>query len=445
MIPRFGTDGWRGRAYDELTIDFVRLLGDVAASVLGGDTFLIGRDTRASGPDLERAFAEGLARHGVRIKSMYVVPTPAVAWLSAADRVAAAMISASHNPYTDNGIKLFAPGGLKLSDITQVRIQDELDRRAAALTAANVLPTEGAAITDSRGELVRYCDALVESLEGRNLHPLRVVIDCANGSNSDVAPAVLAAVGAAVEVIHNAPNGRNINDHCGSTYPGDLQRAVVAHQADVGLAFDGDADRVLAVDHQGQLVDGDQIIAICAIDRHERGVLARNSVAVTVMSNLGFRLAMQARGIDVIETPVGDRNVLEALEREGATFGGEQSGHIIFSDLATTGDGLLTALQLLDVVCRSGRRLADLAADSMTRLPQVLRNVRVPRPVADLDARLRPTVARVEAELAGQGRVLIRASGTEALVRVMVEAPSEAAAAALAQELTEAVEALAVE
>lgn len=440
MILRFGTDGWRGRAYDELTVDFVRLLGDVAASVLGGDTFLIGRDTRESGPDLEQAFAAGLSRHGVRIKSLYVVPTPAVAWLSAADGVAAAMISASHNPYTDNGIKLFAPGGVKLSDATQVRIQDELDRRGASPA-----PVSNAAIVDCRAELVRYCDALVASLEGRDLRPLRIVIDCANGSNSEVAPAVLAAVGAIVEVIHDAPDGRNINDHCGSTYPGDLQRAVVAYGADLGLAFDGDADRVLAVDHRGELIDGDQIIAICAIDRHERGVLARNSVAVTVMSNLGFRLAMQARGIEVIETPVGDRNVLEALGREGATFGGEQSGHVIFSDLATTGDGLLTALQLLDVVCRTGRPLADLAADSMTRLPQVLRNVRVPAPVADLEARLRPAVARVEAELAGQGRVLIRPSGTEALVRVMVEAPSEAEAAAFAQELADAVATLAAE
>jgi phosphoglucosamine mutase len=382
----------------------------------------------------------------VRIKSLHVVPTPAVAWLSAADGVAAAMISASHNSYTDNGIKLFAPGGVKLSDATQVRIQDELDQRASISSAdASAPAVDSVAIVDFRADLVRYCNALVESLEGRDIRPLRVVIDCANGSNSDVAPAVLKAVGAEVEVIHNAPDGRNINDHCGSTYPADLQRAVIEFDADLGLAFDGDADRVVAVDHKGQLVDGDQIIAICAIDRHARGVLALNSVAVTVMSNLGFRLAMQARGIEVIETPVGDRNVLEALERAGATFGGEQSGHVIFSDLATTGDGLLTALQLLDVVCRSGRRLADLAADSMTRLPQVLRNVRVPRPMADLDRRLGPAVARVEAALHGEGRVLIRPSGTEALVRVMVEAPSQEAAAAAAQELAEAVAALAAE
>jgi phosphoglucosamine mutase len=271
------------------------------------------------------------------------------------------------------------------------------------------------------------------------------VIDCANGSNYEIAPAVLTAVGAEVTVIHDAPDGHNINDHCGSTHPDDLQRAVIERGAHVGLAFDGDADRVLAVDHRGQLVDGDHIIAICAIDRHQRGTLARNSVAVTVMSNLGFRLAMQARGIDVIETPVGDRYVLEALEREGATFGGEQSGHIIFSDLATTGDGLLTAVQLLDVVQRSGRPLADLAADSMTRLPQVLRNVRVARPLADLEARLAPAVDRVRDALGEQGRVLIRPSGTEPLVRVMVEAPSEAEAAAHAQALAEAVTALAAE
>ena len=434
MIPRFGTDGWRGRAYDELTVEFVRLLGDVAASVLGGDTFLIGRDTRESGPDLEQAFADGLARRGVRARSLQVVPTPAVAWLSAADGVAAAMISASHNPYTDNGIKLFAPGGAKLSDLTQSRIQQELDRHGAVAAAS-----APAAIIDCRAELARYRRAVIDSLEGRDLRGLRLVVDCANGSNSEIAPAVLAALGAHVDVIHDAPDGRNINDHCGSTHPDDLQRAVIEHKADVGLAFDGDADRVLAVDHRGQLIDGDHIIAICAIDRHARGVLARNSVAVTVMSNLGFRLAMQARGIDVIETPVGDRYVLEALEREHATFGGEQSGHVIFSDLATTGDGLLTSLQLLDVVCRSGRTLADLAADSMTRLPQVLRNVRVHGPVADLEARLRPAVTRIEAALGARGRVLIRPSGTEPLVRVMVEAPSEAEAAAYAQELAQAV------
>jgi len=335
---------------------------------------------------------------------------------------------------------LFAPGGAKLSDLIQARIQLELDRRdnvPVAPTAAEIL--------DCRDQLVRYRRAVVDSLEGRDLRGLRLVIDCANGSNFEIAPAVLAAVGAEVEVIHDSPDGRNINDHCGSTHPDDLQRLVVERQADIGLAFDGDADRVLAVDHRGELIDGDQIIAICAIDRHARGALARNSVAVTVMSNLGFRLSMQARGIDVIETPVGDRYVLEALEREGANFGGEQSGHIIFSDLATTGDGLLTAVQLLDVVCRSGRPLADLAAESMTRLPQVLRNVRVPAPVADLEARLRPAVARVEATLAGRGRVLIRPSGTEPLVRVMVEAPSEREAAEFARELADAVTALATE
>ena len=440
MIPRFGTDGWRGRAYDELTVDFVRLLGDVAASVLGGDTFYIGRDTRESGPDLEQAFADGLARHGVRAKSLHVTPTPAVAWLSAADGVAAAMISASHNHYTDNGIKLFAPGGAKLSDDVQNRIQRELDERGSAPARSAT-----AALLDCRAELERYEGAIVASLHGRDLRGMRLVIDCANGSNSAIAPALLTALGAAVDVIHDRPDGRNINDHCGSTHPEDLQQVVIERGADVGLAFDGDADRVLAVDHRGQLVDGDHIIAICAIDRHQRGALARNSVAVTVMSNLGFRRAMQAHGIDVIETPVGDRHVLEALEREGATFGGEQSGHIIFSDLATTGDGLLTAVQLLDVVRRSGRPLADLAAESMTRLPQVLRNVRVPRSFTDLEAGLAPAVDRVRAALGDQGRVLIRPSGTEPLVRVMVEAPSEAEAEAFAQQLAEAVTALTAE
>ena len=234
-----------------------------------------------------------------------------------------------------------------------------------------------------------------------------------------------------VIVINDSPDGRNINDGCGSTHPEMLQRLVVEHRADAGIAFDGDADRLVAVDHTGALVDGDQIITVCALDRQSRGQLAGNSVAVTVMSNLGLRKAMRDHGIEVIETPVGDRSVLEALARLGATLGGEQSGHVIFADLATTGDGLLTAVQLLDVVARTKRPLADLAA-SMTKFPQVLRNVRVAAPIADLAARLAPHVASVEAGLGGKGRVLVRPSGTEPLVRVMVEAPTEPEAAAAA-------------
>jgi phosphoglucosamine mutase len=287
-----------------------------------------------------------------------------------------------------------------------------------------------------------YAAAVVASLAGRRLAGLTAVVDCANGSASAVAPGVLRDLGLDVVVVHDRPDGSNINDGCGSTHTGDLARAVIERGADLGVAFDGDADRVLLVDAAGRLVDGDQIIALCAIDRHERGVLTDDSVVVTVMTNLGFRLAMEKRGIKVVETRVGDRYVLEALESGGLSLGGEQSGHVIFPQLATTGDGLLTAVQALDVVVRAGRPLADLAADAMTRLPQVLRNVRVAELDPGLVGRLAPDIAAVEARLGGEGRVLVRASGTEPLVRVMAEAPTATEAEAAVDELVRAVEAL---
>ncbi|MGH9229203.1 MAG: phosphoglucosamine mutase, partial [Acidimicrobiales bacterium] len=287
-----------------------------------------------------------------------------------------------------------------------------------------------------------YRAAVAGSLAGRGLAGLRAVVDCAHGAASVVAPRVLSDLGVDVEVIHADPDGTNINAGCGSTHPQELARVVAERGADVGVAFDGDADRVLLVDAAGQLVDGDHIIAICAIDRHERGVLAGDSVVVTVMTNLGFRLAMDKRGIHVIETPVGDRYVLEELESRRLGLGGEQSGHVIFRDLATTGDGLLTALQVLDVGVRSGRSLADLAAEAMTRLPQVLRNVRVAERDPAIAERLAGPIAAVEARLGDHGRVLVRPSGTEPLVRVMVEAPTEDEATAAADELIEAVETL---
>jgi phosphoglucosamine mutase len=264
------------------------------------------------------------------------------------------------------------------------------------------------------------------------------VVDCAHGAATAVAPEVLAGLGVDVEVIHAEPDGTNINDGCGSTNPDELARTVVVRGADLGIAFDGDADRVVMVDGTGALVDGDHIIALCAIDRHDRGVLAGDSVVVTVMTNLGFRLAMEKRGIHVVETAVGDRYVLEALEAGGLALGGEQSGHVIFRDLATTGDGLLTAIQTLDVVVRSGRSLADLAAGAMTRLPQVLVSVRVPDRDPALVDRLAPTIAAVEARLGAEGRILVRPSGTEPVVRVMAEAPTQADAQAAVDDLVAA-------
>jgi phosphoglucosamine mutase len=438
---RFGTDGVRGVANAELTPELVLALGRAAARVLGAGPFLVGRDTRISGPLLQAALSAGLATEGADVVDLGVLPTPGVAWLSAADARPAAVISASHNPFPDNGVKFFQAGGRKLSDETEAALEVELDRLLAHPTAEERRTGAGLGRLLAGAGHARYEQALAASIGGRNLAGLSVVLDCANGAASEVAPAVLRALGAEVAVLHDTPDGRNINDRCGSTHPEELQRAVVALRADAGLAFDGDADRVLAVDHTGALVDGDQLIAICALDRRSQGRLAGDAVVITVMTNLGFRQAMAAEGITVIETDVGDRYVLEEMERGGWSLGGEQSGHIIFGDLATTGDGVLTGLQVLDVVVRTGRSLADLAA-VMVRLPQVLRNVPVAKRGADVNgsADLAMQVKAVAATLGDRGRVLVRPSGTEAVVRVMVEAMTADEANAACDTLVEAVQ-----
>lgn len=439
MNLRFGTDGVRGRAFTELTEPGVEALGAAAASVFGTGPVYLGRDTRESGPALAAALMAGFARAGVEVIDLGVAPTPAVAWLSAADRAPGAVISASHNPFHDNGVKLFAAGGRKLADADQDAVQARLDAYLADGLPTGT-PARGA--IDGSAAVARYADAVVRSVDGRRLDGLSVVIDCAHGANSAVAPDALRALGATVTVLFAEPDGRNINAGCGSTHPETLQATVVAAGADVGLAFDGDADRVLAVDHTGALVDGDQILAICAADLRHRGMLRHDTVVVTVMTNLGFRLAMAEQGIHVVDTAVGDRYVLEALEAGGFSLGGEQSGHVIFRDLATTGDGLLTGVQLLDAVARRGRSLAELAGAAMRRLPQVLRNVRVPRADPGLVTKLGADIARVEERLGTTGRVLVRASGTEPLLRVMVEADSEEVAAAAADELVGALDGL---
>jgi phosphoglucosamine mutase len=458
-VLKFGTDGVRGVANSELTPELALALGRAAVRVLGGDRFAVGRDTRRSGPMLEAALAAGLAAEGADVTLLGVVPTPEVAWWSATENAPAAMVSASHNPFGDNGIKLFSAGGRKLSDAVEQQLELELQRilGVVASSATSSSADGGAAHGDARRVLTGadlgdirtavgahdgYAAAVVASIEGRRLDGLTAVVDCANGSNSVVAPRVLRDLGVDLEVLHASPDGTNINDGCGSTHPDDLARAVVARGADLGVAFDGDADRVLLVDAAGELVDGDQIIALCAIDRHERGTLTDDSVVVTVMTNLGFRLAMEERGIHVVETKVGDRYVLEALAAGGLSLGGEQSGHVIFPGLATTGDGLLTAVQALDVVARAGRPLAELAADAMTRLPQVLRNVRVAERDPAIADHLAADIAAVEKRLGPRGRVLVRPSGTEPLVRVMAEAPTAAEAEAAVDELIRAVEAL---
>ncbi|HEX3620922.1 MAG TPA: phosphoglucosamine mutase [Acidimicrobiales bacterium] len=440
MTLRFGTDGVRGVANAELTPELVLALGRAAARVLAGNRFLVGRDTRASGPLLQAALSAGLATEGADVVDLGVLPTPGVAFLSAADGLPAAMISASHNPFGDNGVKFFSPGGRKLPDEIEARLECELDR---LLSETDVSPRRtGAAI----GRLAsgheqgrhRYERALVASLGGRRVEGLHVVLDCGHGAASEVAPAVLRSLGADVAVLNDAPDGVNINDGCGSTHPEGLQREVVARGAALGLAFDGDADRVLAVDHTGALVDGDQLIAVCALDRRDQGRLPGNTVVVTVMANLGFRQAMAAHGIALVETDVGDRYVLEEMEKGGWALGGEQSGHIIFGDLATTGDGVLTGLQVLDIMVRTGRPLAELAG-VMARLPQVLRNVPVGRKGMNGSDDVGMAVKAVQHDLGDRGRVLVRASGTEPVVRVMVEAVTQAEAEAASEVLCEAV------
>jgi phosphoglucosamine mutase len=433
----FGTDGIRGVANTELTPELALRLGRAAVGVLGGERWLIGADTRVSGPMLVAALTAGLASAGADVIDLGVVPTPAVAFHAQLLGCPAAVVSASHNPYTDNGIKLLAAGGKKLHDDVESAVAARMG--TALMGTADGSPRIGR-ISRHPDPLGAYAAHVVASIEDRRLDGVRLVIDCANGAASEVAPMVLRALGAEVTVLSAAPDGTNINAGCGSTHPAPLQTAVVEAGAQAGLAFDGDADRVVAVGGDGGLVDGDHIMAILAGDLHDRHRLRGEAVAVTVMSNLGLRLALAARGIAVVETPVGDRYVLEAMETGDLALGGEQSGHIIFRDLATTGDGLLTGVQLLDVVSRSGVALATLAAAAMTRLPQVLRNVRVARPDGlAAAAPVRSAVARAEAELGSAGRVLLRPSGTEPVIRVMVEAPTAEQAAELAERLCEAV------
>jgi phosphoglucosamine mutase len=440
MSLRFGTDGVRGDASTDLTSPLVVALGRAAAGALGnGGRFLIGRDTRESGPRIEADLCAGFAAEGVAVTRLGVLPTPALAHVAGMHDAPAAMISASHNPWRDNGIKLFAPGGRKLDDDTEA----EIERRLAALIddASSTSAEQDALMRVDDAALDAYVAHLASVLEGRTLTGLRVALDGGNGAASTVVARLAARVGLDARVVNIEPNGRDINDGCGSTHPEVVQRVVVEEGADVGLAFDGDADRVIAVDERGEIVDGDQIMVMAALDLHSRGALRNDAIAVTVMSNLGLRRALHDAGIAVVETPVGDRNVLVALAEHDLVLGGEQSGHIVFRDHATTGDGLLTGLVLLDLVARSGRPLSEWAG-AMRRFPQVLTNVRVGRRPNLADAPgLAEEIRAAERRLGEQGRVLVRPSGTEPVVRVMVEAATEEAAAGEAQRLVAAVEA----
>lgn len=444
MARLFGTDGVRGLANRDLTVELALQIAQAAAIVLGEDArsrgnkpkAVIGRDPRLSGEFLAAAVAAGLSSSGVDVFDAGVLPTPATAFLTAdLDADFGVMISASHNPAPDNGIKIFARGGHKLPDEIEEKIE-------AAMQAEKLAPIGGAV-----GHVQRFADAedryvvhLLKALPNR-LDGLKVVVDCAHGAAAGVSPEVFSDAGAQVIVIGAEPDGMNINLGCGSTHLSALQTSVLEHGADFGIAHDGDADRCLAVDHTGAIIDGDQIMAILALSLKARGQLARNTLVATVMSNLGLKIAMKENDIEMIETKVGDRYVLEAIRAGGYTLGGEQSGHVIFSQYATTGDGILTGLKIGAEIARTGKTLAELA-QVMKVYPQVLINVPgVDRSAVDTNAAVQAAVAEAEADLHGTGRVLLRASGTEPLVRVMVEAADEGTARSWADRIARVVEA----
>ncbi|WP_159501586.1 phosphoglucosamine mutase [Microbacterium sp. 18062] len=442
----FGTDGVRGLANGPLTADLALSLAQATAVVLGQGrsaearraagkriTAVVARDPRISGEFLSAAVAAGLASSGVDVYDAGVLPTPAAAFLIAdIDADFGVMVSASHNPAPDNGIKIFARGGAKLPDLVEQRIEYAIAGQKLQPTGADV------------GRIRRFADAedryvvhLLQSLPHR-LEGLHVVLDCAHGAAAGVSPETFRDAGARVTVIGADPDGLNINDGVGSTHLDHLSAEVLRSGADLGIAHDGDADRCLAVDAAGNTIDGDQIMAILAAAMQDRGVLREDTLVATVMSNLGLHRAMEARGIRVVQTAVGDRYVLEAMNANGYTLGGEQSGHVIMSEFATTGDGVLTGLHLMAEMARQGKTLAELAS-IMTVFPQVLLNVKDVDRTRVADAAVSAAVAAAETELGGGGRVLLRASGTEQLVRVMVEAEHVDDAHRIAERLADVV------
>jgi phosphoglucosamine mutase len=443
----FGTDGVRGRANAELTPELALSVARAAASVLADrdgtsrPVAVVGRDPRASGEMLEAAVVAGLASAGAEVLRVGVLPTPAIAHLTGrTDADLGVMLSASHNPMPDNGIKLFSRGGHKLPDAVEAAIERRVMGADDSDPRGDHRPTGGGIgrVRDLAGAAEDYTTHVLSALR-EPLRDLRVVVDCAHGAAFRCAPEVYRRAGAQVHVIGGEPDGWNINDGIGSTHLGPLIDAVARHGADIGIAHDGDADRCLAVTAQGDVVDGDAILAICALALHESGNLADDTVVATVMSNLGFHHTMRAAGISVQTTAVGDRYVLEALRSRGLSLGGEQSGHLVFLDWATTGDGLLTGLALLSRMSATGASLAELAS-VVQRLPQTLVNVPVTDRLAVAESdEVAQAVNAVEAELGDSGRVLLRPSGTEQLVRVMVEAPTQEEADAVATRLADVV------
>ena len=432
----FGTDGVRGVANTELTPALALALGASAARTLGrGHTprFIIGRDTRVSGTLLESALAAGLCSMGAQVVTAGVVPTPAVANIARIQNFdAGVVISASHNPFADNGIKFFGGDGYKLDDALEAEIEAQLalvdtwDRPSGAAVGRLMHDTGLAGL---------YAGHLEDALDGISLTGLKVVLDAANGANSVLGPRVLTDLGADVIPLHCDPDGININADCGSLHPEEMMRRTLSAQADMGLAFDGDADRVILSDELGRKVDGDRVMLLVGRHLAASGKLANGTVVGTIMSNMGLEVALRASGLTLLRTAVGDRYVSEAMRRDGHVLGGEKSGHLIFGHLTTTGDGLLTALQVLKVMRETGRPLSALA-DQMTEYPQILLGVRVrDRRAWASDPDITKAITAAEAQLAGRGRINVRASGTEKLVRVMAEGPDQAEIDALAHEI----------
>ena len=441
MRKLFGTDGIRGTAnVHPMTPEVALALGRAIAHVFRtheGERkqILIGKDTRLSGYMFEDALASGICSMGVNVIQVGPVPTPALAFLTRDMRCnAGVMITASHNPYQDNGIKFFASDGFKLPDTEEARIEQLIETGEVA--QISVPPDEiGQAhrIEDARGRYIVYLkNTFPRTL---TLKGMRIVIDCANGAGYRVGPTVLRELGAEVFEIGCEPNGRNINDECGSLHPERAAAKVRELRADVGIALDGDADRVIVIDERGEILDGDLLMWLCARDMHERGVLAKNAVVATVMSNLGLEIALAGLGVKLVRTAVGDRYVVEEMRRGGYNLGGEQSGHILFLDDSTTGDGMMSALEVLALLVRGGCPLSDLNG-GFDRLPQVMVNIGVAekRPLEELTS-VQEAIADVESELGGEGRVLIRYSGTELKARVMVEGREESRVHELANHL----------
>jgi phosphoglucosamine mutase len=442
MGKYFGTDGVRGVANKELTAELAYKIGRCGGYVLAGQvekpTVVIGRDTRISGSMLEAALVAGLLSIGANVIRLGVLSTPGVAYLTRLMKAdAGVMISASHNPVEDNGIKFFAADGYKLSDETELEIERLMDAEADELPRP-VGGDLGTAADDEQAKY-KYLDYIKATVKNPfNGH--KIVLDCAHGAAYELAPKVFEELGAEVITIGAEPNGRNINEQCGSTHPEALQKAVLEHKAVLGLAFDGDADRLIAIDETGAEVDGDFILSICGYAMNQAGQLKHNTIVTTVMSNIGFFKGIESVGLKAAKTAVGDRYVMEEMRKGGYNLGGEQSGHVIFLDYNTTGDGILTALQLVDTLVQSGKPLSELK-QIMRKYPQKLVNVRVADKSRWKDnAAIGDAIRKVELELGDNGRVLVRPSGTESLIRVMAEGPDKAQVEAYVQDIASVIE-----